>query len=68
MRTGGIFGVGVGGEVYKGLIFNYSYNFSTNVALNTFSSHQLTLGVRIFNPTKSKYNQGSARIKSLNTK
>jgi type IX secretion system PorP/SprF family membrane protein len=63
-RTGGIFGAGLGGEVYSGLMLNYSYNFSTNVALNTFGSHQVTLGVRIFNPSKNKYIQGSSQIKS----
>jgi type IX secretion system PorP/SprF family membrane protein len=50
LRTGGIWGAGVGGEVYKGVMLNYSYNLSTNVALNTFGSHQLTLGVRLFKP------------------
>ena len=48
-RTGGIWGMGFGGEVYDGIILNYSYNLSTNIALNTFGSNQLTLGVRIFN-------------------
>jgi type IX secretion system PorP/SprF family membrane protein len=52
MRTGGIYGAGVGGEVYKGIMLNYYYNLSTNVALNTFGSHQLTLGVQIFKPKK----------------
>jgi type IX secretion system PorP/SprF family membrane protein len=52
LRTGGIFGAGIGGEVYNGIVINYSYNFSTNVALNTFSSHQVTLGVRILKPQK----------------
>jgi type IX secretion system PorP/SprF family membrane protein len=47
-RTGGIWGMGFGAEVTDGLILNYSYNLSTNVALNTFGSHQITLGVRIF--------------------
>jgi type IX secretion system PorP/SprF family membrane protein len=54
LRTGGIFGAGVGGEVYKGIILNYSYNFSTNVALNTFGSHQVSLGVKIFKTEKEK--------------
>jgi len=58
-RTGGIFGVGLGGEVYDGIMLNYSYNLSTNVALNTFSSHQLSLGVRIFNFLKNKRNHGN---------
>ena len=64
LRSGGIFGVGVGGEVVKGLIFNYSYNFSTNVALNTFSSHQVSLGVKIFNGRKEKKAE-SGIIKTL---
>jgi type IX secretion system PorP/SprF family membrane protein len=47
-RTGGIWGMGFGAEVTDGIILNYSYNLSTNVALNTFGSHQLSLGVRLF--------------------
>jgi type IX secretion system PorP/SprF family membrane protein len=46
-RTGGVFGAGFGGEVVDGLILNYSYNMSSNVALNTFSSHQLTMGFNL---------------------
>lgn len=46
-RTGGIFGLGFGGEVYKGLLLNYSYNLSSGIALNTFGSHQISLGVRL---------------------
>ena len=53
-RTGGIFGLGLGGEVYEGILVNYSYNLSSNIALNTFGSHQLSLGVRIFNFIKNK--------------
>jgi type IX secretion system PorP/SprF family membrane protein len=53
-QTGGILGMGIGGEVFKGVMLNYSYNLSTNVALNTFTSHQVSLGVRIFNPAKTK--------------
>jgi type IX secretion system PorP/SprF family membrane protein len=53
-RTWGIFGAGAGVEIVDGVLLNYSYNMSTNVALNTFGSHQVTLGVRIFNPPKNK--------------
>jgi hypothetical protein len=49
LRTGGIYGLVLGGEVYDGILLNYSYNLSSNVALNTFGSHQISLGVRIFN-------------------
>ena len=48
LRTGGTFGMGLGGEVYEGIIVNYSYNIISNIALYTFGSHQITLGVRLF--------------------
>jgi type IX secretion system PorP/SprF family membrane protein len=51
-RTGGIWGLGFGGEVYKGFLLNYSYNLSSNVSLNAFGSHQITLGIRIFELSK----------------
>ena len=66
VRTGGILGVGLGGEVYNGIMLNYSYNLSTNVDLNTFGSHQVTLGVRIFKPQKDKKIQSDVnRVKTL---
>jgi hypothetical protein len=34
-------------------VINYSYNMSTNVSLNTFGSHQVSLGIRLYNPQKS---------------
>jgi hypothetical protein len=40
--------MGFGAGITDGIILNYSYNLSTNVALNTFGSHQITIGVRIF--------------------
>ena len=52
-RSGGIIGAGFGGEVYKGLMFNYSYNMSSNVDMNTFGSHQITIGVGIFKNSAS---------------
>jgi type IX secretion system PorP/SprF family membrane protein len=59
-RTGGIWGLGFGAEIYDGILLNYSYNMSSNVALNTFGSHQLTLGVKLF---KSKINtQGQETV------
>jgi type IX secretion system PorP/SprF family membrane protein len=58
IRTSGILGLGLGGEVYQGVLLNYSYNLSnsinSNVPMNTFGSHQLTLGIRIFRPAKEK--------------
>lgn len=54
-RTGGVWGIGLGGEIYSGIFINYSYNLSTNVALNTFGSHQLTLGIRVIKPSKNNH-------------
>jgi type IX secretion system PorP/SprF family membrane protein len=54
LRSSGIMGLGAGGEVYDGIILNYSFGIGTKVILNTFSSHQITLGVRIINPDKNK--------------
>jgi type IX secretion system PorP/SprF family membrane protein len=45
-KTGGIWGMGLGGEIIKGIILNYTYNMSSNIALNTFGSHQVSLGIR----------------------
>jgi type IX secretion system PorP/SprF family membrane protein len=58
VRTSGIFGIGLGGEIYHGILLNYSYNLSnnlnTNIPINTFGSHQLTLGIRISKFLKEK--------------
>ncbi|MCE5348064.1 MAG: PorP/SprF family type IX secretion system membrane protein [Bacteroidales bacterium] len=56
-RTGGIYGLGFGGEIYKGVLLNYSYNLSSNVALNTFGSHQISLGLRLFDIMKIVRNE-----------
>jgi type IX secretion system PorP/SprF family membrane protein len=51
-RTGGIWGFGAGAQIFDGILINYSYNLSTGVALNTFGSHQVTLGFRLFKPAE----------------
>jgi type IX secretion system PorP/SprF family membrane protein len=59
-RTNGILGLGIGGKIYKGVLINYSYDINNNltgtVPLNTFGSHQLTLGIQIFNNKKENHN------------
>ncbi len=61
IMTGGIFGVGLGGEVYKGMLLNYSYNLSTNlsgtVPFGVYGSHQVTLGIRLFRSPKDNKGQ-----------
>ena len=49
-RTGGVIGFGAGARLFESLLLNYSYNLSTGVALNSFGSHQITLGFRLFKP------------------
>ena len=46
-RSTGVWGIGFGGEVYKGISLNYSYNMSQKVALNTFGGHQISLGFKL---------------------
>lgn len=48
MRTAGVWGFGAGVQLLDGILVNYSYNFSSGVALNTFGSHQITLGIKLF--------------------
>ena len=58
IRTPGIFGIGLGGEIYHGILLNYSYNLSNNLNVNvpisSFASHQVTLGIRFQKLLKEK--------------
>jgi type IX secretion system PorP/SprF family membrane protein len=54
IRTSGVFGIGLGGEICKGILLNYSYNMSKNLPMDTFGSHQVTLGIEIFKLGKDK--------------
>ena len=47
-RDPGIFGFGAGIDIDRGLKLGYNFNFATNVKLNAFNSHEVTLGVNIF--------------------
>ena len=51
MRTAGVWGFGAGVQLFDGILVNYSYNLSSGVALNTFGSHQITLGIKLFRAT-----------------
>lgn len=42
-RDPGILGAGVGGKIIKGLSIGYNFNAASNVALNAFNSHEVTL-------------------------
>ena len=47
-RDPGIFGVGIAANIDKGLKVAYNFNFATNVALNVFNNHEISLGFNIF--------------------
>lgn len=42
-RDPGIFGIGAGGKIINGLSIGYNFNAASNVALNAFNSHEVTL-------------------------
>jgi hypothetical protein len=59
----------LGGEVFKGVLLNYTYSLSTNVSLNTFTSHHISLGIRLFNPNKQKTDANpDIKLKSMQAK
>ncbi len=70
-RTGGVVALNVGGLVYKGLLFNYSYEIGVGgVNKGSGGSHEITVGYRFnmeenlfFNRSKSKkrYNKKKNR-------
>jgi type IX secretion system PorP/SprF family membrane protein len=46
-RGKSIFCVGFGMDISKALIFNYTYNISTSIAVNSFQNHELSIGLRL---------------------
>ena len=47
-RDPGVWGVGIGSNIGKGLKISYNFNFASNVALNAFNNHEVILGINIF--------------------
>jgi type IX secretion system PorP/SprF family membrane protein len=47
-RDPGTIGFGIGGNIIKGLNISYNFNLATNVALNTFNNHEVSIGFNIF--------------------
>lgn len=46
-RDPGIFGIGIGGNVIKGLSLAYNFNFASNVSMGAFNSHEFSIGFNI---------------------
>jgi type IX secretion system PorP/SprF family membrane protein len=47
-RDPGILGFGIGANIDKGLKIAYNFNLATNVALGAFNSHEISLGINLF--------------------
>jgi type IX secretion system PorP/SprF family membrane protein len=47
-RDPGIFGIGIGGNIVKGLDISYNFNFASKVTMNAFNNHEFCLGFNIF--------------------
>jgi type IX secretion system PorP/SprF family membrane protein len=46
-RDPGVFGIGLGANIDKGLKIAYNFNFATNVALGAFNNHEISIGFNI---------------------
>lgn len=57
-RTHGILGFGLGGEICRGVLLNYTYNINSSIKeyspVTAFGSHQLTLGLNFKTLFKDK--------------
>jgi len=47
-RDPGVWGVGIGANIDKGIKLGYNFNFASKVALNVFNNHEFILGFNIF--------------------
>ncbi|MCB8999836.1 MAG: PorP/SprF family type IX secretion system membrane protein [Bacteroidales bacterium] len=47
-RDPGIWGIGIGADVEKGIKIAYHFNFASNVTLGAFNNHEISLGLNIF--------------------
>lgn len=63
LRGKDIICVGFGLNAGEQIIVNYSYNFSTNIAVNTFQNHELTVGLNLAafsKESKESFNEKTA--------
>ncbi len=47
-RDPGIIGIGLGANISKGLKLYYNFNLATNISMNVFNNHEVTVGFNIF--------------------
>jgi type IX secretion system PorP/SprF family membrane protein len=47
-RDPGVIGIGLGANISKGLKLYYNFNLATNISMNVFNNHEVTVGFNIF--------------------
>jgi type IX secretion system PorP/SprF family membrane protein len=60
-RDPGIWGIGVGGNIMKGIKLGYNFNFASAVSSRFYNNHEIVLGINIFEISKSRSQKGSER-------
>jgi hypothetical protein len=53
-RDPGIWGIGVGVNINRGLKLEYNFNIASAVAPRIYNNHEITLGINIFKFTTPK--------------
>ena len=53
-RDPGIWGVGIGTNIGKGFKIGYNFNIASSVAPRFYNNHEISIGINIFELTKSK--------------
>jgi len=53
-RDPGIWGIGIGANISKGLKIGYNFNIASSVAPRIYNNHEISLGINIFELTKTK--------------
>jgi type IX secretion system PorP/SprF family membrane protein len=53
-RDSGIWGVGIGANIGKGLKIGYNFNIASSVAARFYNNHEICIGINIFELTRTK--------------
>jgi type IX secretion system PorP/SprF family membrane protein len=64
-RDRGIWGIGIGGNIIKGLKIGYNFNIASSVAPRLYNNHEISIGINIFDLTKSKSESNPAKIEQV---
>jgi type IX secretion system PorP/SprF family membrane protein len=60
-RDPGIWGIGVGGNIIKGLKLGYNFNFASTVASRFYNNHEIVLGINFFEFSRRKKQETSSK-------